>query len=203
MHSTSTVRSLILAFLMLVPGALQAGGSSEEVQPADGVPRQALTQVTVQAYWFLEEGAANAKLLLERFYLPTSLSVLRWTKFTVSGGNVELDAAGGYRVVRKEPILAERWNGQVLYGYSVRIDFAGQSDEPARSSRRIRLRFAYDTAHAVDDGTGSAEAGSVPQPLQQALLKGIEASGKRSGLARVLELRYEGKGRFSAQVEVQ
>ena len=210
MRPNPILPSLFVALLLLTPQGLRAGGSSEGERPSEGLPQGALTQATVQAYWLLEEGAANASLLLERLYLPTSLSVLRWTEFTTSDGGVELVSTGGYRVVRKEPNLTEAWNGMVLHGYAVRIDFVGQADPPARSSRRIGVRFAYDSVRPAGrggagggDGDAAGGAAGVPQPLQQALLKGIEASGESSGLARVLELRYEGKGRFSAQIEVQ
>jgi len=206
MRPSSTALALILSALLLVPGVLRAGGSSEGQRPAGTTPGQPVTAVSVRAYWLLEQGAANAQMLLDRFYLPTSLSVLRWTGFTVVDGGVELASTGGYRVARKDRVLTESWQGRVLHGYEVRVEFIGQADEPSRSSRRYTVSFAYDTS-----GTGSGEAGAggsgeaaaVPQPLQQALLKGIEASGRGSGTARVLELTYEGRGRFRAKVEVQ
>ena len=206
MRPSPTALAVILTALLLAPGVLRAGGSSETRQPAGPTPGQPVTAVSARAYWLLEEGAANAQMLLERFYLPTSLSVLRWTEFSVVGGDIELASTGGYRVIRKDRILTESWKGRVLHGYEVRIEFTGQADAPSRSSRRYGVSFAYDSSGA-DRGEagagGSGEADAVPQPLQQALLKGIEASGRGSGTARVLELTYEGRGRFRAKVEVQ
>lgn len=200
MHRSSTARVLVLAALLLVPEALRAGGGSERDRPADAPPRPAAAPVDIQAYWILEEGAANAEMLLERFYLPTSLSVLRWTRFEVTSGGVELaGAGGGYRVTRKQEILSEAWQGNLLRGYSLRIDFTGQAEEPSGSSRRLTVRFAYDTGRPDGGHPGAV----IPQPLQQALLQGIKASGRNSGRARVLELRYEGRGRFEAEIEVQ
>jgi hypothetical protein len=165
-------------------------------------PRALASRAEIQAYWILDEGAANAEMLLERFYLPTSLSVLRWTAYRVTPEGVELSSEGGYRVVSKELLRTEAWKKAVLYGYTVRVSFTGSEDRASRSSRTLTVGFSYDTAAELGMGEGRGAA-AVPQPLQQALLKGIEAGGEKRGMARVLELEYHGKGRFQARVELQ
>jgi hypothetical protein len=192
-----------LTLLLLVPGALGAGGKSENessaVPSSGAAPGAVVRQASVDAYWLLEEGAVNADMLLERFYLPTSLSVLRWTAYRVESQRVELSSTGGYRVVRKDPILTEPWKGAVLRGYHVRVSFTGEGDRPGAGSTTRVVAFAYDPQRPPAKGA----AGFAPQPLQQALLEGIEAGGKKTGSARVLALEYRGNGRFEARVELQ
>jgi len=190
-----------LAALLFVPGLLAAAGKPEATRGPEAAAGEVATQATVQAYWILEPGAANARMVLERFFLPTSLSVLRWTEFRVGAGAIELASAGGYRVLRKEAILTERWPAGDLHGYTVRVSFAAEAEAPSGSSRTHTVSFVYDTTGAV--GAPGGEAGVTPQPLQQALLKGIEADGRTSGLARVLDLEYRGNGRFRGKVEVR
>jgi hypothetical protein len=201
------VAGATLAVLLLIPAALGASGKTEARGTSGSGPRgnvqgaatEVATQASVTAYWLLEEGAANAEMLLERFYLPTSLSVLRWTDYRVGPDGVKLAGAGGYRVQRKEAILEERWNGAVLRGFLVRVSFTGEGDRPASDSTTLEVSFAYDTNHPP----GRTAGGATPQPLQQALLKGIEAGGGTSGTARVLALEYRGRGRFQARVELR
>lgn len=200
MRTVSCILRAVLAVLLLVPEILWAGGEPQADRPAGGGRGQ--TAATIQAYWILDEGAGNAEMLLERFYLPTSLSVLRWTEFRVTAEGVELASAGGYRVTRKEPLVTERWQQAVLHGYTVRVSFTGEPDRPSGSSRTVSTEFSYDTARQAGTGGGSG-ATVAPQPLQQALLKAIQSTGKKSGLARVLELEYRGRGRFRARVEIQ
>ena len=193
---------ITLAALLLAPGSLPAGANREPDQPVNHDPRALASRAEIQAYWILDEGAANAEMLLERFYLPTSLSVLRWTAYRVTPEGVELSSEGGYRVVSKELLRTEAWKKAVLYGYTVRVSFTGSEDRASRSSRTLTVGFSYDTAAELGMGEGRGAA-AVPQPLQQALLKGIEAGGEKRGMARVLELEYHGKGRFQARVELQ
>jgi hypothetical protein len=202
MHPLTRAVMMTLTAMLLAPGMLRAGGNREPDQPADRDPGALATRAEVQAYWILDEGAANAEMLLDRFYLPTSLSVLRWTEYRVTSEGVELSSEGGYRVVRKELLRTEAWKRAVLYGYTVRVSFTDPGDRPSRSARTLTISFSYDTAAELGMGEGRGAA-AVPQPLQQALLKGIEAGGKKSGMARVLELEYQGKGRFQARVELQ
>jgi hypothetical protein len=169
-----------------------------------------------RVFWILDGSmsAESAEMFLERYLFPTSLAVMLWTDFTLQGAEVRFDTLGGYRIVRKQRVLAEPIGAYIIYGYDLIIDVVRPAGgrpaegrtgkgraEAAPSGRTVKtytVRFSY---------AGSAEEesrpkGVLPQPLEQALLAGIRADGRSSGKVRVDRVEYLGSGRFEALVLV-
>jgi hypothetical protein len=156
--------------------------------------------------------AESAEMFLERYLFPTSVSAMLWTRFTLEGGQVNLDTDSGYRIVRKQRVLADAPDGYTVYGYNLILDVtrpaegrpAGGRSQAGPGSRTVEsyvVRFSYPEAAQTDSGSfGSQPKGVAPQPLQQALLAGIRKDGRVSGTGRVERIEYLGSGRFEATV---
>jgi hypothetical protein len=124
-----------------------------------------------------------------------------WTDFAVRGDEIRLDTAGGYRIVRKQRVLAETVDSLGVYGYDLIVDVTLPAEAPERGRpERYEVRFSY--PGAVDPGSESSPAAVNPQPLQQALIAGIRDDGRSEGKARVEQIEYLGAGRFTATVSV-
>jgi hypothetical protein len=139
--------------------------------------------------------AESAEMFLERYMVPTSLSSMLWTDFSLQGDELRLDTAGGYRVVRKERVLIDPLDGYAVHGYDLIVDVPQPPEGPGRR-KTYEVRFSYPGSADSAQRTGPV----VPQPLQQALLAGIREDGRSSGQARVAEIEYLGSGRFRATV---
>ena len=160
-----------------------------------------------QAFWVVDGSmsAESAEMFLERYLFPTSLATMLWTDFTLQGGQVRFDTEGGYRIVRKQRVLAEAIDGYTVYGYNLTLDVTRPAEgrsQAAPGSRTVAsyvVRFSYPAA--ADGGlSGSHSKGVLPQPLEQALLAGIRKDGRTSGKGRVDRIEYLGSGRFEATV---
>jgi hypothetical protein len=132
-------------------------------------------------------------MLLERLQIPSALTALAWNRFSLQGsGNVEMEALGGYRILSRKPVSAEPIGGYGIYGYTMELSYSGRTDYTPK--RTFSLNFDY---RFLAEGDGV-----VIQPAHRALLEGIRRSGRQTGMARVLELRYRGEGKFTARVGV-
>jgi hypothetical protein len=172
--------------LLAVVGALPAaaGAAGEKATESAG-PRSPLT-----VYLVLTPGDSRNSMLVERLHLPSALAAFSWTEFRLEpSGNVELAAAGGYRLVSHQPISAESLGELGVYSYSLRVSWTAAAGQAPRKT--LTLNLGYEGA----DGRGV-----VLQPAQRALLEGIRRSGRQQGSARVLEMTYQGGGRFRARV---
>ena len=179
MKTVTPVLLLLLLMLLAVPSF------------GSGAPDQDPHQQ--QVHWILDNEAGNHEMLLERFYLPTSLSALIWTDFVASHDEIRFESRAGYRVLSKKKQRTETLGPYTLYAFTLRIELLSPPDPPAGSPRTYTVGYRYDT-----DQTGRVAA----QPLQQALIQAIRQSGKQAGSARVTELRYLSAGRFQATVQV-
>jgi hypothetical protein len=176
---------LLLAALALAScRSYPAGRAEEPTAPAE-----------FQAYWVLRGEEANAEMLVERLYLPTSLAVLTWTKFSVTGDGVQLDSQSGYRVVSRRQTLREAVGDLVVLGEALSVRFTSAPRVPSGRPRAHVVDFSY-------AGLQAASSRVIPQPLQEGLLRAIRESGRRSGQARLVSLSYLGGGRFAATVEI-
>jgi hypothetical protein len=176
---------LLLAALLLASCRSYPAGRSE----------RPIAQGEIQAYWVLRGDEANAEMLVERLYLPTSLAVLTWTKFSVTNEGVQLESQGGYRVVSRRETLREPVGDLIVHGDQLSIRLTSAAPVPSGRPRAYEIDFSY-------AGLEAASSRVIPQPLQEALLRGIRESGRRSGQARLVSLSYLGGGRFAATVEV-
>jgi hypothetical protein len=152
-----------------------------------------------RVFWALDGSmsAESAEMFLERYLFPTSLAAMLWTDFTRQGGEVRFDTSGGYRIIRKTRVLAEPFDGYTIYGYDLIIDITRPAEAPSgRTVKTHVVQFSY--PESTD--TGSRSSGTVPQPLQQALLAGIGEDGRSSGKARVQQIEYLRSGGFKATV---
>ncbi len=175
----------VLLFCLLCSAGLQAEALLEKPSPG---PEGQLT-----VYLVLTPEESRNGMLVEREQLPSSLTALAWTRFSLQGsGNVDLEALGAYRVQSFKPLSAEPIGGYGIYGYALEASYSGRTD--FTPERIFSLSFDY---RFLAEGDGV-----VIQPAHRALLEGIRLSGRQSGAARILELRYRGKGRFTARVGV-
>jgi hypothetical protein len=141
----------------------------------------------------------SAQMYLERYLLPTSLTAMLWTRFNREDSEIQLDTQTGYRVVRKQMVLVDPLGTLSVYGYDLVVDISVPPSVPDRSPASYTLRFTYPSS--PDEASSAEEIPEViPQPLQQALLKGIREDGRSSGWVRVQSLDYRGSGRFQATV---
>ena len=154
----------------------------------------------VRVYWVLDGTMSreSAEMFLERYLLPTSLSSMLWTDFSLQGDEFRLETAGGYRVVRKEGILLGPLGDYAVHGYDLTVDVSLPARAPERR-KSYEVRFTYPGSA---DSSGRSSGTVLPQPLQQALLAAIREDGRSSGKARVAEIEYLGSGRFRATVSV-
>jgi len=181
----NTRACVLLLSLLLGCAGLQAEASGEREVPA---PESQLT-----VYLVLTPEESGKSILVEGQQLPSSLTALAWTRFSLQGsGNVDLEALGAYRVLSRKPVSAEPIGGYGVYGYALELSYSGRTDY--RPKRTFSLSFDY---RFLAEGDGE-----VIQPAHRALLEGIRRSGQQTGEARVLELRYRGEGRFTARVGV-
>ena len=172
-----------------------------------------------QVFWVLDGSmsAESAEMFLERYLFPTSLATMLWTDFTLQGGQVRLDTEGGYRIVRKQRVLAEAIDGYTVYAYNLILDVTRPAEGWPAQARQAEgrsavapgnrtvesyvVRFSYPEAAEAGSGlSGSQPKGVLPQPLEQALLAGIKKDGRASGKGRVERVEYLGSGRFEATV---
>jgi hypothetical protein len=163
---------------------LQAEAPAEKQAPS---PEKPLT-----VYLVLTPQESRNSMLVERLQLPSSLTALAWTRFTLQGsGNVELEALGGYRILSRKPVLEQSIGDYGIYGYDLELSYSGSGAYAPK--RTFTLTFDY---------RSQSGGGVVIQPAHRALLEGIRRSGRQTGVAKVLELRYQGAGRFTARVGV-
>jgi hypothetical protein len=182
----------ILLFTLLACSAFPSGRGEE---PSG--------KLETRIFWVLdgEMSAESAEMYLERYLFPTSLAAMLWMDFSVRGDEIRLDTAGGYRIVRKQRVLAETVDSLAVYGYDLIVDVTLPAEAPERGSREgYEVRFSY--PGAADPGSGSSAAAVNPQPLQQALIAGIRDDGRSAGKARVEQIEYLGAGRFTATVSI-
>jgi hypothetical protein len=129
-----------------------------------------------------------------------------WTEFSLQGQEIRFDSRGGYRVVRKQRVLAEPVGEYVVYGYDLIIDVSQPAEAPGSGARPASRRTAFgekQQSYVIRFSyPESADSGVLPQPLEQALLAGIRADGRPTGKARVEQIEYLGSGRFKATVLV-
>jgi hypothetical protein len=176
----------LLLFCLIGCAGLQAEASREKPAPSPG---RLLT-----VYLVLTPEESRNSMLVERFQLPSTLTALAWTRFSLQGsGNVDLEALGSYRVLSRKQVSEESLGGYGIYRYALELSYSGRTDYAPK--RTFSLSFDYRFL-AENDGV-------VIQPAHRALLEGIRRSGRQTGVARVLELRYRGAGRFTARVGVQ
>ena len=176
----------LAVLLLAVLGALPAAAGASGEKATESAPgRSPLT-----VYLVLKSGDSRNSMLVERLHLPSSLAAFSWTEFRLeSSGNVELAAAGGYRLISHQPVSEENLGELGVYGYSLRVSWAAGSSQAPRKT--LTLNLEYEEADS---------RGVVLQPAQRALLEGIRRSGRQKGSARVLELTYQGGGKFRARV---
>ncbi|UCF97344.1 MAG: hypothetical protein JSV89_19545 [Spirochaetaceae bacterium] len=155
-----------------------------------------------RVFWVLDATMSreSAEMFLDRYLLPTSLATMLWTEFTRQDQEVRFDTLVGYRVLRKQSVLADPIGAYTVYGYDLIIDVsrsakAAGSQALQRSPASYTVQFSYPPSTAV-------ESRVMPQPLEQALLAGIRKDGRSSGLARVESIDYLGSGKFKATVLV-
>jgi hypothetical protein len=154
-------------------------------------------------YWVLDGSMSpeSAEMYLERYLFPTSLAAMLWTDFSRQGNEIRFDTSGGYRIVRKQRVLAEPIGAYTVYGYDLIVQVTW-SDERGSASRRTldsyKVRFSY--PDSAETGSDSPPTAVLPQPLEQALIAGIKEDGRLSGKARVEQIEYLGSGRFTATV---
>jgi hypothetical protein len=177
---------LLLAALLL---------SSCQGYPAGRGEQGPLSEDEIQVWWVLRGEEANSGILVERMFLPTSLAAFAWNNFSLTGEGVQLDSQGGYRVVSRRQTQREAVGELVVQTEELSIRVASAAPHPAGRPRTYDVDFSY-------AGLKAATSRVIPQPLQEALLRGIRSSGRGSGQARVLSLRYLGAGRFAATVQV-
>jgi hypothetical protein len=180
----------LLATAILLLGLLGCAGLQAEapVEKPARVPDRPLT-----VYLVLTPQDSRNEMLVERFHLPSALTALAWTRFTLQGsGNVELEALGGYRILSRKPVLEQSIGDYGIYGYELALSYSGRGAYAPK--RTFTLTFDYRSQ--------AAGGGVVIQPAHRALLEGIRRSGRQTGIAKVLELRYQGAGKFTARVGV-
>jgi len=159
-----------------------------------------------RVFWILDGSLSteSAEMFLERYLFPTSAAAMLWTEFHVRADDVRFDTLGGYRIVRKQRVLAEPVGTYLVYGYDLIIDVTRPAEgrraegPDSRSLKTYDVRFSY--PEAADAGSPSQPV--LPQPLEQALLAGIRTDGRASGKARVERIEYLGAGRFKATVRI-
>jgi hypothetical protein len=153
----------------------------------------------VQVFWVLDGSmsAESSEMFLERYLFPTSLATMLWTDFTIQGGQVHFDTEAGYRIVRKQRVLADELDDYTVYGYDLILDVLRPAGPGGRTVESYIVRFSYPEAGGL---SGSQPKGVLPQPLEQALLAGIRKDGRASGRGRVEKIEYLGSGRFEATV---
>ena len=184
----------ILVFILIGSSAFASGRGEEPVDKGE-----------VRVFWILDGSmsAESAEMFLERFLFPTSLAAMLWTEFSLEGEEVRFETRGGYRVVRKQRVLAESIGAYTLYGYDMIIDLTNSAEPRApkgRSQETYLVQFSY--PESAGSSSGSPPQAVLPQPLEQALLAGIREDGRTSGTARVERVDYLGAGRFTAAVLV-
>jgi hypothetical protein len=209
----------VLIFIFLSGPAFPSGRAEEPAGKQEA-----------RVFWILDGtmSAESAEMFLERYLFPTSLALMLWTEFSLQGQEVRFGTSGGYRVVRKQRVLAEPLGEYAVYGYDLIIDVTrpaeatGSGARPAsrrtafgeksegRTPESYVVQFSY--PESADSGSGPPPkagvqhgvrpSGVLPQPLEQALLAGIKADGRPTGKARVEQIEYLGSGRFRATVLV-
>ena len=184
----------ILIFTLFCSSAFASGRGEEPVDKGE-----------VRVFWILDGSmsAESAEMFLERFLFPTSLAAMLWTEFSLEGEEVRFETRGGYRVVRKQRVLAESIGAYTVYGYALLIDVTWPAEARApkdRTQKTYVVQFSY--PESADSSSGSPPKAVLPQPLEQALLAGIREDGRTSGKARVEQVEYLGAGRFRAEVLV-
>ena len=123
----------ILVFILIGSSAFASGRGEEPVDKGE-----------VRVFWILDGSmsAESAEMFLERYLFPTSLATMLWTDFTLQGGQVRFDTEGGYRIVRKQRVLAEAIDGYTVYGYNLTLDVAWSAEgrsQAAPGSRTVAL----------------------------------------------------------------
>jgi hypothetical protein len=177
----------IAALLLCLLGC--AGLQAEAPREKPAAPQEGPLTV----YLVLTPQDSRNSMLVERYQLPSTLSALAWTRFTLQeSGNVELEALGGCRILSRKPVSEQSIGVYGVYGYALELsDTGGRTYSPKRT---FTLSFDYRSLAAGE--------GVVIQPAHRALLEGIRRSGRQNGIAKVLELRYQGAGKFTARVGV-
>lgn len=168
--------------LTLFAGSLDSKGAQE----------QTLSEGEIRIY--LVQDGTESEVFAERLLLPSSLSLYVWNEFQIGDSEVSLEARGGYRVISKRLVRAEKWDGRSVYGYQLKLNYYSSVAGP--SGTLYPVSFEYDSSSLREKET-------ISQPAGRAILQAIRASGKESGLARVKELTYLGRERFEAQVEIR
>ena len=150
---------LLLAVLGVLPAA--AGGSGEKATES-AAGRSPLT-----VYLVLKPGDSRNSMLVERLHLPSSLAAFSWTDFRLEpSGNVELAAAGGYRLISHQPVSEENLGELGVYGYSLRVSWAAGSGQAVRETLHQPLHGAGLQAgggHVVQEGDGPRTGRQSPQ----------------------------------------
>lgn len=183
----AAARSVLLLVALLLSGC--------QGYPAGRGEQRPLVEGEIQVWWVLRGEEANSAMLVERMFVPTSLAAFAWNRFSVTGEGVQLDSQGGYRVLSRRQTQREALGELLVQTEELSIRVASAAPQPAGRPRTYEVDFSY-------AGLKAATSRVIPQPLQEALLRAIRSSGRASGQARVLSLRYLGAGRFAASVEV-
>jgi hypothetical protein len=183
----------VLVFTLLSCSAFPSGRKEE---PKD--------KQETRVFWILDGtmSSESTEMFLERYLFPTSLATMLWTDFNLRGNEVSFETNGGYRIVRKQRVLAQPLGAYTVYGYDLIIDVTLPALAPAgRTVRSYAVHFSYaESADSGDQSSGSQAKAVLPQPLEQALLSGIREDGRSTGKARVEKIDYLGSGRFKATV---
>jgi len=191
------ISASVLIFILLSCSAFPSGRAEEPTGKQEA-----------RVFWILDGtmSSESAEMFLERYLLPTSLAAMLWTEFSLHGDEVRFDTGAGYRIVRKQRVLAESVGGYTVYGYDLIIDITRPSEWPGSgarpASRRTTESYVVQFSYPGSSDSGVRPSGVLPQPLQQALLAGISEDSRSTGKARVEQIEYLGSGRFRATVLV-
>ena len=203
----------ILIFIFLSGPAFPSGRAEEPAGKQEA-----------RVFWILDGtmSAESAEMFLERYLFPTSLALMLWTEFSLQGQEVRFDTWGGYRVVRKQRVLAQPLGEYTVYGYDLIIDVTRPAEgRPAQgrpaeapgsgarpASRRTAfgekqesyvVRFSY--PESADPGSGSPPLAGVQQGVRPSGVQPSSVLPQPLEQALLAGIKADGRPTGKARVE--
>jgi hypothetical protein len=198
----------ILIFIFLSGPAFPSGRAEEPAGKQEA-----------RVFWILDGAmsAESAEMFLERYLFPTSLALMLWTEFSLQGQEVRFDTSGGYRVVRKQRVLAEPLGEYAVYGYDLIIDVTRPAEgrpaeAPGSGARPASRRTAFgekQKSYMVQFSYPESADPLSGSPPKAGVHQGVRPSGVRpSGVlpqpleqALLAGIRADGRPTGKARVE--